>query len=214
MAFDPTPHVAINAREDVAEQILAVLARTNAILPGHFALHRGRHAPLALRFRAIARDPASLALVSSALLEQARWSWDDVTIISPETAGFFLGDALARKTGRPHAVVNTDLRRLPTDRLIAGSIESGTPAVIVNDVAGTDKNLAPILRLLSERGAILRGVLVFAVVGSDAFLRFCHREKTQGAWLVAAQWVSVEKGPETCTGCRDRRPTTPIAEFS
>ncbi len=214
MRFDPAPHVAINAPRAQADQILAALDRTEALLPGHFALQRGRHAPFALRFRAIARDGAALQLVASALLEQARWRWDDVMLVGPDTAGFFLGDALSRATGRPHAVVRTDLRRLPTDQLVAGSIPEGAPAVIVNDIASTGDTLEPILHLLAGRRAPLCGVLVFAVVGVEDFQAFCNRAGAQPGWLVTARWRPVDPGPETCEGCRLRQPSIPIAELS
>ena len=206
--------LACTASPSTASQLFSAIDETNALLPGHFALQRQRHSAMALRFRAIARDSNALALAAGALIKQTQWSWAEVTIVSPETAGFFLGAAIAKQVGCPHAVVQTDMRRLPTNRLVAGTIPKGAPVVVVNDVASTGTTLDPIRELIQQSGATFLGVLAFAVVGPAEFLAYGNRYSAQVAWSMAARWSAVEPGPSTCDGCQRKLPLLPIAEFS
>jgi adenine/guanine phosphoribosyltransferase-like PRPP-binding protein len=206
--------LAINPAVADPAAVAAAIARTGAILHGHFALRRELHIDTAVRFRAIGRDPDALALIAAQLAGLASWSWDRVRVLAPESAGFFLGAAVARLRGVPHAVVETDARRLPTGTLATGEIAAGDRVVLVNDVGSTGAGFEPMLELIAERGARAIGVLLFTVVGADAFAAWCARRGLVGHHLTVARWGELPPGAATCAGCAAALPLVPVTEFS
>lgn len=212
-ALDVLSQISTDSDPAARPRIASLLERTGGLLEGHFALQRGRHTTHALRFRAIAREREALKEVSDACLALATWSWKDVVVLSPESAGFFLGDAIAHGKSCAHAVVQTDLRRRPIQRLTAGEVPRGASVVIVNDVSSTGESLQPLVELVRSREGTIAGVLLFAVVGVEDFVAFRKREKLQVEWLVTAKWKPTPAGP-SCPGCAAKEPLIPIAEFS
>lgn len=206
--------LAINPAAGDPAAVAAAIDRTGTLLHGHFALRRELHIATAVRFRAIGRDPAALALIADQLAGLATWRWDDVRVLSPESAGFFLGAAIARRHDRPHAVVETDARRLPTSTLAAGHLHAGEPVVLVNDVGATGAGFEPMLELIARRGARAIGVLLFAVVGADGFAAWCNQRGLPGHYLTIARWDEVPPGPATCAGCADALPLVPVTELA
>ena len=206
--------LAINPAVADPAAVAAAIARTGAILHGHFALRRELHIDTAVRFRAIGRDPDALALVAARLAGLATWGWPGVRILSPESAGFFLGAAVARLHGLAHAVVETDVRRLPTATLATGELAAGDRVVLVNDVGSTGAGLEPMLELIAQRGAQAVGVLLFAVVDADTFAAWCNRRGLMGHYLTVARWGELTPGAATCAGCAAALPLVPVTEFS
>lgn len=189
------------------------IAATHALARGHFSLHDGRHTPYAIRFRALARDSAALTRVAKAVVAAATWGWADVTVVSPDTAGFLLGDEIRRQVQRPHAIVQTDLGRRATRRLMSGAV--ATPlAVIVNDVSVTGDSLETLHEVVRDAGARLIGVAVFAAIDAGAFVRRCYDLGAAATHLVDARWIPSPSGSATCDGCRRGEPLIPIAEFA
>lgn len=208
--------IEIRASEASRQEIAARLRASRAILDGHFVLHRGHHATMALKFRGVARQAATLDAIVSALFEQMPERLADALpgakILSPETSGFFLGSAIARRSGATLAVSQTDLRRLPTRSLLAGSIQANERVFIVNDVAGTGASIDLLRELVAERHARLQGIILFGVVDDESFRSYCARLDVPVHWLVTAHWR-----PHTadldCPGCKAGSPLVPIAEI-
>lgn len=213
--LDPSPHLVrvVGVSGETVQAVTSVLDRTGALVPGHFELHDGLHTNVALRFRGIARDPTSLATVASAVASLATWEWGDVTIVSPESAGFFLGAAIARQLGRPHAVVQTDLRRRPTRKVVAGDLDGTRSVVLVNDISSTGESLRPMIELARERGCAVRGALLFSVGDTGRVASFSNEVGIGVRWLVTAQWSATPAG-DHCAGCALRTPLFPIAELA
>lgn len=208
------PALAVHADVDDPAAVEDAIDRTGTILRGHFALRRELHIDTAVRFRAIGRDPDALTVIATQLAGLARWSWPGVRVLSPESAGFFLGAAIARLHGLAHAVVETDVRRLPTASLAAGELAPGDRVVLVNDVGSTGAGLEPMLELIAQRGAQPIGVLLFAVVGAEAFTAWCDRRGLAGHFLTIARWGELTPGAATCAGCAAALPLVPVTEFS
>lgn len=207
--------VAVDADEAVQAIITRALAESHALLTGHFALHRGRHATTALRFRGVGRDRGFLRVALDAILARAP---DDLTralagakVLTPESSGLFLGRALAAHYQTAHVVAQTDLRRLPTRALLAGTIRPNDRVVLVNDVASTGASLEPLRQLVAERGGLAVGVVLFAVVGAAAVTEYCAKWQLPSHWLVTARWETY--APDVCPGCKAGEPLVPVAEF-
>ena len=208
--------LSVDVNEATQETILQVIARSHALLTGHFILHRGRHATNALRFRGIGRDPASARAVTEAIIARAP---DVVThalagakLLTPESAGFLLGRALATRYQVPHVVAQTDLRRLPAKVLRAGVIQPNDRVVLVNDVASTGASLDILRELVAERGARAVAVVLFGVVGSAAVAAYCARWQLPAHWLVTARWDTY--APEGCPGCKAGQPLSSVTELA
>lgn len=209
--------VDINAPASTHEAIGDALSRSKALMEGHFALHQGRHAVHALRFRGIARDPKALKSVVDALeqlLPSAIASQSSgAKVLSPESAGFFLGNELARRKGAELVICQTDMRRLPTKSLLSGTIEPNERVVIVNDVAGTGASINALRELVAERSGVLVGAVLFGVIQPDRFRKDCERLALPYHWLVAGKWATYAPGVD-CPGCDARLPLLPITEFA
>ena len=210
-------HGLLTVREGLvsSRSIVDDVASTFALARDHFSLHDGRHTSYALRFRAFARDPAALENAANSLVGDAPWRDSDFTIVTPDTAGFLLGDAIRRYVApRPHAVVQTDLSRRPTHRLMTGTIATRR-AIIVNDVAVTGESLATMRQVIENAGAQVVGVLVFAAVDFAAFKDACFAmPDVTASYLLTATWKACAEGRGTCPGCRRNEPLIPIAELA
>lgn len=168
---------------------------------------------IALRFRAIGRDLDALTLIARELAALPKWSWQGAKVFSPESAGFFLGHAIAAEKGIEHVVAQTDVRRLPIGELVAGNILAGDRVVLVNDVGSTAKSLDPMLELVRSRGAAIVGALIFAIVDAKSFEANCYDKGLAAHYLAMARWTPVLPG-ESCHGCREGAPAVPIVELS
>jgi len=207
--------VSIDAAPVTEALIRGLLERSRAVLDGHFALHRDRHAGNALRFRGIGRDPELLASVLDAidarLPAAVRAALQNAKILAPESAGFFLGRGLATRHGLPLVVAQTNLRRLPTRTLLSGALEPNDRVVLVNDVATTGASLDVLRELVAERGALTVGAVLFGVVGDVAFRAYCDRLQLPAHWLVTAHWRTWASAG--CPKCLAHEPLVPVAEL-
>lgn len=196
----------------------AALRSHSAVLTGHFGLHRSRHATTVLRFRGIGRNSDALALVVASLLEgmpaPLRSSLRGAKVLCPETAGFFLGSAIADECGMELAISQTDLHRLPVKSLLSGTIERNERVVIVNDVAGTGASVERLRELVVEQHAKLEGILLFGVVDEGAFRGYCASLGLLAHWIVTAKWSPRTYTPDVdCPGCRAGEPLEPVSEI-
>lgn len=209
-------YLEVNAAEASRTKLTKILRERKAVLKGHFALHRTRHAVNALRFRGIGQDPAALTAVAEMLFEEMPAALNDAftkaKVLSPETSGFFLGEEIARSRGLELAIAQTDLRRLPTSSLLVGGIQAGDRIMIVNDIAGSGASTEALRSLIAERHATLQGIVVFGVVDDSAFRRYCTELRVAGHWLVTATWKTYMPDDE-CPGCRAATALVPISEF-
>ena len=208
--------ITIDTNEATRSTILRVLARSRALLTGHFAFHRERHSANALRFRGVARDPTFVRDVVEAIIAGAPSSVEHALagakLLAPESSGSFLGRALATRYARPLVVAQTDLRRLPTKALLSGSIQPNDRVVLVNDVASTGASLDVLRQLVAERGGLAVAVVLFGVIDSAAVTAYCARWQLPSHWLVTARWET--NSPQVCPGCKAGEPLIPVAEFA
>jgi adenine/guanine phosphoribosyltransferase-like PRPP-binding protein len=210
--------IEIDVKDGRRSSLSEALRTHSAVLTGHFGLHRSRHATKVLRFRGIGRNREALQLVVTALLESMnaplRSSLKGAKVLCPETAGFFLGSAIADACGMDLAISQTDLHRLPVQSLLSGSISRNERVVIVNDVAGTGASVERLRELVVERHAKLEGIILFGVVDDETFRKYCASLGLPAHWLVTAKWAPCTYTPDVdCPGCKAGEPLEPVSEI-
>lgn len=204
--------VVVTPRRGLPELMHRALAETGALLHGHFGLHGGKHTDYFIRFRALSRSTELLGLVADHLV--TRVEPDVTTVIVPESAGFFLGDALATRLGATVAVARTDLQRRPARSLYNGTIHRGDHVLVVNDVVTTGTSLEPLLDLAADRGATVSGVLVFGALDGPGFRSMLNRRQVPGDHLLEAGPAWALRDPEECPACARGEPLLPAAELN
>ena len=205
--------VVVSPRRGLPELLFRALADTGALLRGHFGLHGGKHTEYFIRFRALSRDRTLLGLVADHLV--ARVEPGVATVIVPESAGFFLGDAIATRLGATVAVARTDLQRRPGRTLFNGAVHRGDSVLVVNDVVTTGTSLEPLLDLAADRGAVVAGVLVFGALDGQGFRAVLNRRVIPGEHLLAAGPMWTLHEADQCPACaRGLIPLMPAAELN
>lgn len=205
--------VVVSPRKGLPDLLFRALVDTGALLRGHFSLNGGKHTEYFIRFRALSRDQALLGQVADALV--SRVEPGIATVIVPESAGFFLGDAIATRLGATVAVARTDLQRRPGRTLFNGAVHRGDQVLVVNDVVTTGASLEPLLDLAADRGATVAGVLVFGALDGPGFRAVLNRRAVPGEHLLEAGpgWTLHE--PDACPACaRGNVPLMPAAELN
>ncbi|WP_426757259.1 phosphoribosyltransferase family protein [Myxococcus sp. Y35] len=134
-------------------------------------------------------------------------------VLCPETAGFFLGHAMAQRLAAQLVVSAVDSRRRPTMLLRTGTLTPGRPVLVINDVSTTGSSLDPLVQLAKDAGCDIAGVAVFAAWKMDSFHQWKTRRSLRGEALVAGMWETYDAGPN-CPGCAAGRQLLPAMEFN
>lgn len=195
----------IHAREPERQSHLVdLVAESGAVLDSHFVLASGVHSRYFLRFRSLGSDASRTQRVADEVLRSSASMFNDVTLVAPESAGFFLAEALKRKTGAPMAVVSTDARRRPSFQSRPGKpLTSGDRVVLVNDVATSGGSLRLLRDYVERSGASVVGTVVFAVLGANA-RELLSAWGLPAVWLIEPRWPTYEPGE--CPLCQAGKP--------
>lgn len=196
--------------------VVAAVARSGALLQGHFRLQGGSHSEYFLRFARVGWDEALCAAVAEGLVARLRRRAIDlggVTVLSPESSGFFLGRSVARVLDAEHAVAMVDAGRCPLDRLRSGAIAPGARVLLVNDVVTSGVSLEALRRLAARSGASNVAAAVFASLDPDALDRWRDRHHVATSYLARGVWPNYPDG-RGCPQCEKRTSTLPATEFN
>jgi orotate phosphoribosyltransferase len=194
------------------DRIRALVARSGALLSGHFLLQSGLHTEYFIRFRQFAQDQEIRDAVAGWALETTGGKLPADLVLCPSSASSFLGEALARHAGVPLAVATADLWRRPTSVLLMGDIGAGSRVAVAVDVVTTGESLGPLFRLLEERGARLEVVYVFAAVQEIRFKQLLNAQRSDGRAVVAGTWPLYPQ--DRCPLCQGGVELLLGAEFS
>lgn len=176
-------------RLPLPERLYADIARTGALLRGHFTLQSGHHSEYFLRFSQLGWDAEALASVAGLLLEQPPFRVTKPTFLCSEAAGLFLGTALQQRwAGSLLAVLKMDAHKRPTDALREGTLPRGGEVVVVDDVVTQGRSLEVFLKHAQRAEATVKGVLTFAVLKPAEFKTRLLAAGLSAGWLVEAQW--------------------------
>lgn len=197
-----------------AGEVLDILASAGALLEGHFVLQGGEHSDFFLRFARLTRDEGLAERVATLLLDVAPFvPAREFTVLCPETAGAFLGSAIARVRGAGLAIAEVDDRRCPVPRLRAGEIKPGMTVLVVNDVVTTGNSVSTLIDLAHSRSATVAGVAVFAAIHPEALQTLALKRRLGHAALVHARWPTHAKRA-ACPGCTRASVALPASELN
>jgi orotate phosphoribosyltransferase len=201
--------VAFRCAPERVGHVRAVLAESGILLRGHFQLHSGLHSEYFLRVRGLAAQPRLLDELAGELLALVPGHGAQ-GVVCPESAGFTLGDAIARLAGIPVAVMKADINRRPSGELRAGTIAPAALVLLVNDIASSGTSLRLLHRAALAHGARVERVLTLSAVGPGA-LKAANDAGLTGSWLMEGQWPLVPS--ERCELCKHNVPLILSAEL-
>jgi orotate phosphoribosyltransferase len=205
--------VAVLASPGLPDFMHEILLKSHAVLEGHFALQSGAHAEKFLRFRNIGRDRQLVDEVARRLKSCLDFDVSGTVVLSPESAGFFLGEAFARLNNLDLAIAQIDGRRAPIQQLRAGAISQGTRVLIVNDVATTGESLTTLHKLALSHGATVAGIVVFSTLDGRTLNARLADWGVPGRFLVEARWPTFRPGE--CPRCAETKmPPFPATELN
>ncbi|WP_164010979.1 hypothetical protein [Pyxidicoccus trucidator] len=194
------------------DSLYADIARTGALLRGHFALQSGHHSEYFLRFSQLGWDAEALTNIAQLLLEQPPFRVNEPTFLCSEAAGLFLGSAIARRwTGSKLAVLKMDARKRPTEVLREGVLTPGGDVVVVDDVVTQGRSLETFLKQAQMAEARVQGVLTFAVLKPDEFKARLHAAELSAGWLLEARWPTHPAAE--CPLCEQDAADLPLPAF-
>lgn len=192
------------------------VADAGGLLHGHFLQQAGAHSEFFLRYAAVGRDAdlnRRIAEVLCATDEMKGAKDKDATVLCPESAGFYLGSAIAQAQDWSLAVAAIDLGRRPGRTLRRGALAPGGLVVIVNDVATTGGGLLALLDLAHRAHAKVVGVAVAAAAEPTALVKAMKARGLWTAWAFKTLWPHAPAG-EGCAACDAGEPLLPAAEFN
>jgi orotate phosphoribosyltransferase len=203
--------IALRPRLAARADLLHLVEASGAILHDHFVLQGGLHAEHFLRFSRIGLDPPRVDACARALVDTCPFPLAGTTVICPESAGFYLGHAVARALGAPLAVSRVDRARRPTADYRQGAIAPGAPVVIVNDVVTTGHSLRPLAELARQAQSPILGVLGFATQPASG-ARLSGLQRAAAHFLVETHWPLY--AADECPLCRAGITPLPAAELN
>ncbi len=225
LRLDPPPAPRVATEQEIRDVVVAQprrglpaliessLAASGALLRGHFSLQAGKHTEFFVRFRAMARDAAVLDALAGHLLATVELPPAPLILV-PESAGYFLGEAICGKVGGTLVVARTDAERRPARSLLHGAIPPGTAVVVVNDVVTTGSSLEPLLDLVADSEATVAAALVCGALDGTGFRAMLGRRRIAGDHLLEASAAWPITLPDRCAACAAGLPLMPAAELN
>jgi len=204
-------------------KVLEIITESGAILDGHFSF-RDHHSQHFLRFRGIGNSSREYCDYLASLLIKVAGAKEDknipLKILSAESAGFFLGHAIAKLFGGNmenkwgnHVVTPVDLYRKPCigGYLRSGQINPGDRVVVVSDVDHTGESLDRLIKLARRRFAIVDTAMVFATCNDGEYVRRMIDMGVKPHLLVEFKLEMHKK--ENCPLCQSGVQMLPASEF-
>lgn len=197
--------------DESGDELATMVASTGALLQGHFRLQSGRHAEYFLRFGQLAFQ-THIADRIAAIAKSAFALTSGTTVLCAETAGRYLGAALARALDADVAIAEVDEWRRPTSVLRRGTIRGASDVIVATDVVTTGRSLLPLLALAREaRSRSIRVVAFARLDDGPAPPELAHSEipvdgLMQGRWT---RYVATD-----CALCRNGIPLIPAMELN
>ena len=201
--------VALRCAPGRVADVRSLIAESGILLRGHFQLQSGAHSEYFLRARGLTSRAEFLDAFAQELLLLIK-GHNSHAVVCPESAGFALGEAVARLAGIPITIVKTDINRRPTSELRAGTITPGSSVLLVNDVATSGSSLLGLHRAVTTHGAVVQRALTLAAIGTRA-LKLTNDLRITGTWLMEGLWPLSSR--DSCELCRQDVPLILSAEL-
>lgn len=201
--------VALRCAPERVAHVRSLIAESGILLRGHFQLQSGAHSGYFLRARGLAARPDLLDAFAQELLTLIS-GHNSQAVVCPESAGFAIGEAIARLATIPVAVVKTDIHRRPSSELRAGTIMPGALVLLVNDVMTSGSSLQRLHKAAATHGARVQRVLTLAAVGTGS-LKVTNDLGVTGSWLMEGLWPL--SASDSCELCKQALPLILSAEL-
>lgn len=133
------------------DELLQLLARTGALLRGHFVLRSGLHSGHYLQCALLLQHPDAAARVGGALADLLR-PHDPRAVISPALGGILLGHEVARHLGVRHIFAEKEQDRLTLRR--GFRIAAGERFAVVEDVVTRGGRVGETLAIVRRHGGV------------------------------------------------------------
>ena len=178
-------------------EVDAILARTGALLQGHFRLTSGRHSASYIEKFRIMEDPVATTLFCSQIAGHFRDAAISV-VVGPATGGIILAYETARQLGtRAIFAEKGPEGGLVFDRGFA--VAPGERTLVVDDVLTTGGSVRQVLSLLTAAKADIAGI-GFLIDRTNGGVEF-------GLPLFACHAMTIESyNPADCPLCRQGLP--------
>jgi orotate phosphoribosyltransferase len=139
----------------IAEDVLALLRHTGALLEGHFLLTSGLHSARYIQCAKVLQYPQHAETLGKWIA--ARWNERDIdVVISPALGGIVIGQEVARALGVRGLFGERDQGRMTLRR--GFELTPGERVLVVEDVVTTGGSVQEIMRLVQECQATTVGV--------------------------------------------------------
>jgi orotate phosphoribosyltransferase len=137
-----------------SDQVLELFHQTGAYLRGHFRLTSGLHSQEYLQCARVLQHPEHAQELGARLAAALRGIAPEVrVVVSPALGGLIIGHEVARALGARHIFTERDAASGKMTLRRGFSIESGEPAVVVEDVITTGGSTRDVIAVLREAGA-------------------------------------------------------------
>lgn len=199
----PTLQVRLGDPRVVAQ----MLAATDALSHGHFALLGGDHADTFIRFSRVANQSSSLSTTAEWLLPSVA-AWMPDAVVAPMTAGVSLAWVLSQRLGVPLFLAETG----PDGRALAlqdPELVAGRRVLLVNDVVTTGAGMSALARVARDAGAVVAGGTWFLARSDVDVSAAIDAPVSSVGDLLLERW-----SPESCPRCAEGDPFTHAVEIN
>ena len=202
------PHaLTLRARLGDPRTVGDILAGTDAITHGHFALLDGDHADSFIRFSRVAERPAALEMTADWLLPSVS-AWLPDVVLAPATAGVALGWTLAQRLGLPLVLANVDADGRAHDVNDPEALRD-RHVLLVNDVVTTGRGMAALARVATEGGAAVAGGAWFLSRDTVDVSELIGAPVSYIGDLLLPHWP-----PASCPLCAGNEPVTSAVDIN
>jgi orotate phosphoribosyltransferase len=138
-----------------AESILEIFRSTGAYLQGHFRLTSGLHSAEYLQCALVLQHPAAAEKLGRLLAEELReYAPAGVkTVVAPALGGLIIGHEVARAMGARFLFTERDAATKEMALRRGFTVESGEPALVIEDVITTGGSTQDVVEVLTAAGA-------------------------------------------------------------
>lgn len=139
----------------MADEVLDLFRKTNALLEGHFVLRSGLHSRQFFQCALLLQHTRVAERVCSLLAEKLRAIECDA-VISPALGGIVVGHEVGRALGKRHIFAEKDEGRLVLRR--GFEIAAGERFLVVEDVVTRGGRVQETIDIVKARGGTVAGV--------------------------------------------------------
>jgi orotate phosphoribosyltransferase len=137
--------------EAVDHDLAAMIARTGALLRGHFRLESGLHSEYSPRFGQLAFRRGDAEEIALKCLDALPERPTNPIVLTVETAPRYLAQALGDRLHASVSIAKANAERHPTTKGVEPSGLDGRDVRVVADVLSSGESIRPLVELAKQR---------------------------------------------------------------